>query len=626
MRALVAYSSSSTFVQTTLEYLTSFKKYSGFETDYVHVTNGAEIGFELEGYDLVFHNYCARLCFDDYVSDSYRDKIRNFQGIKIISIQDEYDQTNVLKAAIKDLGFDLVLTCVPQDSLEYVYPRTEFPNVTFITVFTGYVSDDFASNRSTLTPLAERPITIGYRGRDIGGRYGRLGFDKFEIGRRMKEICAARGIEHDIAMDEASRIYGMAWFEFLSSCRVMLGTESGSNVFDFTGDIERKFKAMTQANDGVRPSYEQIRPLVSRRDSEIDMGQISPRVFECALMRTPMLLFRGRYSDAIEPDVHYIALEKDFSNIDVVLERLEDIPALEAMAQRAYEHLVSSGQFSYRRFFGMVGAEARRRIGTRRTRKIPIAPVAEGSFKLNGHRAVELASTGPDSLDGFMVRANLQPTANLVLAVATLERKFDQIAKNYSGGINKLLTEISERANDVRLTFGLVTEERLETAKCKTGKLEMFLASTAVEDEHWRSKLGNRLDSLLRDQGLVVPAASYGDLRRAHQELVDRYSQIGQRFERLNTLYDSESLLLEASLRSVMKIGMDAALHDVAGRWNLNKRTFFILRWVLIQSAQKARSSVRSIWQIVEFRMQYAFRNVKKITWRLRKIIARNVT
>jgi hypothetical protein len=181
----------------------------------------------------------------------------------------------------------------------------------------------------------------------------------------MKEICSARGLPTDIAMDEESRIYGEAWFDFIGNCRAMLGSESGSNVFDFDGSLEAKFKAMTKANGGRQPSYEEFAPFVAEREKEISMGQISPRVFECALMRTPMILFRGRYSDAILPDEHYISLEKDFSNVDQVLARLQDTSGLEAMAGRAYDHLVKSGKFGYRAFCqrvkGLIDAELARK-------------------------------------------------------------------------------------------------------------------------------------------------------------------------------------------------------------------------------------------------------------------------
>lgn len=398
---------SSTFVQTTLDYLTAFKRFSGFDVDYVHVTHHASMGFGFDGYDIVFHSYCARLCYEGYVSESYRERLRNFSGVKVLAVQDEYDHTDILKAAIKDLKFDIVLTCVPQDSLEYVYPRAEFPETEFITVFTGYVPDHFVSTLPPTRPLAERPIFIGYRGRDIGGRYGRLGFDKFEIGRRMKELCDARGIETDIAMDEASRIYGTAWFDFVGNCRAMLGSESGSNVFDFDGSIDARFKEMTAANGGVPPSYADFLPIVADRDGEIEMGQISPRVFECAMMRTPMVLFKGRYSDAITPDEHYIPLEKDFSNLDDVLARLRDLPALEAMTQRAFDHLVGAGHFSYRTFYAGVAAAAERKLAQKpRDGADAAVRISADVFDRDG-RVLEPPTPLPVGAEGFGIRQRI---------------------------------------------------------------------------------------------------------------------------------------------------------------------------------------------------------------------------
>lgn len=374
-RMLVAYSMTATHVQTTLDYLLQLKAHLGFDTEFVHVTHDAVMAFDLQGYDVVFHNYCARLCFDGYVSKSYTDALRRFRGIKVLAVQDEYDRTNLLKAAIKDLKFDIVLTCVPQSQLEHVYPHDEFPGVDFITVFTGYVPDSLAGDGLRSKPIEERPIFIGYRGRDIGGRYGRLGFDKFEIGRRMKAECDARGIVTDIAMDEASRIYGTAWFDFVGNCRAMLGTESGSNVFDFDGSIEEKYKAMAGANGGHPPSYEEFIDVVAEREREMNMGQISPRVFECAALRTPMVLFPGYYSDMVEPGTHYILLEKNFSNVEEVLWRLRDPARLEAMAERTYQHLIASGEFSYRAFCQRV----RQRIDAKRAAKanVPVERMAE---------------------------------------------------------------------------------------------------------------------------------------------------------------------------------------------------------------------------------------------------------
>lgn len=485
-RALVAYSASSTHVQTTYDYLMYFKKYSGFLTQYVHVTHDALVEFDFSGFDVVFHNYCARLCFPGYVSESYRDRLRNFPGLKVLAVQDEYDRTDTLKAAIKDLGFDIVLTCVPQDSLEYVYPRSEFPNVTFITVFTGYVSDDFEASRPPAPRLSERPVLIGYRGRDIGGRYGRLGFDKFEIGRRMKEICDARGIATDIAMDEASRIYGMAWFDYLGRCRAMLGSESGSNVFDFDGAIDSQFRAMTAANGGVPPSYEEFLPVVAARDGEIDMGQISPRVFECAMMRTPMVLYRGRYSDAIRPDEHYIALEKDFSNIDEVLARLGDLAALEAMTDRAYAHLVASGAFNYRTFFGIVGDTARARLRERSGTRVEPAVAAErdvDSFVMKDWSVRELPSQLPDRADRFAARIAIAE----INKIAAEERRLTGEFVHFRAACLQGLEHQAEACRRAHAHLAAAGGEAIEPEELQaSSELNGVLAEIDREDAHWK--------------------------------------------------------------------------------------------------------------------------------------------
>jgi hypothetical protein len=346
-RILVAYSMVSTYVPTTLEYLLALKNFTNYEVDYVHVTHGAWLDFDINEYDVIFHNYCARLCFDGYVSEHYQKALMDFRGLKILAVQDDYDRTATLHRAIRRLGFHVLLTCIQSDFWPLVYPKSELPGLTIIQGLTGYVPERLLDRQFPVAPLAQRGTWIAYRGRDIGAKYGRLGFEKHEIGRRMKEICAARGVPHNIAMDDASRVYGDAWFEFLGSSRTMLGSESGSNAFDLDGRLEKAIEAFTTLH-GRPPTYQEFKDALDPLEAPFDVGQISPRVFECATMMTPMILFRGRYSNAIQADVHYIPLEKDFSNAEAILARLDDLEYLQGFADRAYRQLVQSGDYGYR--------------------------------------------------------------------------------------------------------------------------------------------------------------------------------------------------------------------------------------------------------------------------------------
>ena len=371
-KLLVIYSIASTVVATTTEYVRSFGRYSRNDVSYINGTHGARLGVELSEFDAVWLNYCCRLCFPGYVGADVREALRTYRGLKLMSVQDEYDRTETLRQGIEELGFDVVFTCVPQSSLSHVYPRERFPHTEFITVLTGYVPEHLESKSGT-TLLERRPIVIGYRGRDIGARYGELGFWKSEIGRRMKAICLERGIRCDIEVTEQSRIHGESWYAFVESCRTMLGSESGSNVFDFDGSIERQYETLKREKPGL--SYEEFQPYVAEHDEDIGMGQISPRVFEAAALRTPMILLTGRYSGLIQPGEHYVELRKDFSNMQDVLRQVEDIPALGAMADRAYRHLIASGAYSYRRFIELVDGVIERKL-PEKEKALEVVPAA----------------------------------------------------------------------------------------------------------------------------------------------------------------------------------------------------------------------------------------------------------
>ena len=77
-----------------------------------------------------------------------------------------------------------------------------------------------------------------------------------------------------------------------------------------------------------------------------------------------MILFPGEYSGTVQPWVHYLPLERDFSNVATVAERIRDVPFLEEMTERAHADLIASGRYSLRRLveqFDKVVAERSRR-------------------------------------------------------------------------------------------------------------------------------------------------------------------------------------------------------------------------------------------------------------------------
>ena len=67
---------------------------------------------------------------------------------------------------------------------------------------------------------------------------------------------------------------------------------------------------------------------------------------------TCQILLEGNYNGVLTPWRHYVPLKSDYSNLDEVLGVVGDVARMQAIADRAYEEVVASQAWSYRRFRG----------------------------------------------------------------------------------------------------------------------------------------------------------------------------------------------------------------------------------------------------------------------------------
>ncbi|MGC9324084.1 MAG: glycosyltransferase [Desulfomonilia bacterium] len=348
LNVLILYDKGSTHVCTIKEHLDSFLLHSRHHITYANATREAQCSFDLSLFDAVVLHYSVRVSLTSHLSKSYAEKLKGYPGLKILFIQDEYNTTATAWDWIRTLGIHIVYTCVPEPYLDYVYPRKMFRYVRFIHNLTGYIPLRL-EQMSTVKPLRERSFPLGYRGRKLPYWYGTLGYEKYIIGLRMKQICEERGIPVNIECDDSQRIYGENWYNFIENCRAVLGTESGSNVFDFRGKIKEAIEDELRNNPEFTFS-EAYEKYLREHEDHVTMNQISPKIFEAAALGTALVLFEGEYSGIIKPDVHFIPLKKDFSNVDEVLCKLEDIDFLEQLTQRAHRDLIESGLYTYKNF------------------------------------------------------------------------------------------------------------------------------------------------------------------------------------------------------------------------------------------------------------------------------------
>ena len=357
LNLLLIYDDRSTHVRTIEEHIDALKKYSRHNvitmpgTGFIPgLDDGVTTHIDLQIFDAVLVHYSVRVSIMNHLSPKIAQSIADYDGLKFLFIQDEYENTETARYWIERLGIDTLFTNVPLDQIELVYPKLRFPKLAFVPTLTGYVPEDSRLDAFAL-PLNERKILIGYRGRQLPHHYGQLGDEKFQIGVQMKQLCADVGINADIEVDDTKRIYGNDWYSFLGSCKATLGTESGANIFDDDGSLKKLALEHTDM-----PFADFAKMFLENRDGEVRMNQVSPKIFESIRLRTALILFEGEYSGVVQPNLHYIPLKKDYSNFSDVIKKVNDNLFLEGLTSRAYNDVIAQGHYSYKSFVSGVDA------------------------------------------------------------------------------------------------------------------------------------------------------------------------------------------------------------------------------------------------------------------------------
>ena len=272
----VIYSPYDLHTNTVREHVEGFSEIEGFDFSYIPVTQ-LPSKKNLGEFDGVINHYSVRLAFPDSLPPKYLPLLEQYQGKKIFFLQDEYDNTENVRKLFDRLQPALVFTCVPNQNMDFVYPQNRFTNTIFQNVLTGFAYSPNLVEKYGKT-YESRTIDIGYRGRFIGNRYGKLGFDKWWLGERAAELLVHRSdIVFDISSEENTRIYGEEWLHFLGNCKATLASESGSNVFDWDGSL----RSISDRNPNMPYEVFSRRYLGERDEHEI-MNQASPRIFEAA--------------------------------------------------------------------------------------------------------------------------------------------------------------------------------------------------------------------------------------------------------------------------------------------------------------------------------------------------------
>ncbi len=332
---------------TVYDHLMSFQRYSQHTYYYVDVLKDKISFKEAERYDAIIVHYTIFFFNDERCPAWLRLMLRNVKAKKIVFIQDEYRRVNDVIENLYFIKADVLYTCVPESEIEKVYTTEKLPNLIKINTLTGFVPEILLSKyRPT---YEERQLDVVYRARKLSAWYGRLGQEKWMISAKFNQDTKKHNLKTDISYHEKDRIYGNQWIDFLKNSKASIGCESGASVFDFTGTIQDQVEAYEKTHPNA--TFEEIEEKFFKGlDGQINLNQISPRCFECAALGTLMVLYEGDYSNILKPWRHYVPLNKNHSNMDVVVGVINSPEEWRRITQNAFEEIARNQNYHYSGF------------------------------------------------------------------------------------------------------------------------------------------------------------------------------------------------------------------------------------------------------------------------------------
>jgi Glycosyl transferases group 1 len=277
------------------------------------------------------------------------DWLQNSGAAVVAMPQDEYDEAHVLDDWLVEAGADVVFSIFDGAERDALYPRAR-ATARFERCLTGYVdpSDVERMRGRAAVRHAQRPLDVAYRAGELPYRLGWRGQVKHRLAEALEPAAARAGLRADVATAEGEVLFGDDWFGLLASARVVAGCESGASAMDPRGEVRALEASLRAANPAF--TFEQFAAHMPAGWDGHAFGAISPRHFEAALVGSCQLLVQGGYDGLLEPDVHYLPVRPDLTDVDAACERLGNAALVQRLADRAHRDLVASGEHTYRAF------------------------------------------------------------------------------------------------------------------------------------------------------------------------------------------------------------------------------------------------------------------------------------
>jgi hypothetical protein len=329
--------------QTTVDHLLSFSQHlPNADIQYLHfaqplpreIADGVAPDLLIVNYDYLNYRFSPLW---PYIKNRHRD-IAHRSGKVVAIAQDDFWAHRILDDWCIAWDVDRVLTPIETD-IEVLYPKTT-KVADFRTVLTGYASAKVLNP----LPLRDREIDLGQRVRLTPVNLGSFAQEKAVLATRMAAEFASRGYATDVSTRSEDSFIGPEWLKFLENCKFTISMKGGASIADPYGLLYLRYSRHNQLQDGH--IQRKLPRKLRRRDGKFVFKTISPRVFEAAGTGTCQILRVDDYLPEMEPWLHYVPIEPNFNNLEVVFKRIADLAEMQEIVDRCKKALVDSSCYS----------------------------------------------------------------------------------------------------------------------------------------------------------------------------------------------------------------------------------------------------------------------------------------
>jgi hypothetical protein len=331
------------------DHLNAFKNISGFKTTFLNLSffRSAKVIDFIKPTLMVFHNSALGRTSREGFSRRIRPWIKKakFDCPVYAFPQDEFWNTDLLDAAMVELGVSRIFSVAPNSVWQDIYPQSLEKKIIIQQVLTGYIKENACKEKIQYSKWCSREFDMVYRAFDGVPWLGRHGKIKQDIASKFINFCEQHKLKADISVRSEDTILGNDWMHFLKSSKFTIGVEGGSSIHDRDGSIQNK--VLNKPNwKGM--SFEELeKECFPNRDGEFNLKALSPRHLEACVTGTIQILVEGAYNDVLVPDIHYIPLKADFSNTEEIYDKMNNEHYLRKMHNAIDHDIIQNREYGY---------------------------------------------------------------------------------------------------------------------------------------------------------------------------------------------------------------------------------------------------------------------------------------